>query len=240
MGVKFAISSRLVNGGGALALTFMVGLVLSVLSVRGGLWQQGLLLYALCCLGAAALLLIMLIAMALPRYSPWRRGLFLRALAVLPGSILFISLLMTRGDYPAIHDITTDVENPPVFTRAPDIRDKAANSLDINEQTIQLQIAAYPDLKTSHSTLEFAQAFKQATVVAEKMGWKITLSNAQDGIIEAVATTAVMAFKDDIVVRLVHADNGTLIDLRSASRVGESDLGANAKRIREFMRRYKS
>ena len=233
-------SSKMVQWGGYLALTFLLGLVLSVLSVRGGLWQQGLLLYALCCLGAAALLAILLICLALPGFSPWRRDLLLRCLAVLPGSILFLSLLMTRGDYPVIHDITTDVVNPPVFTQALVIRDKSANSLDINEETIQLQIAGYPDLQTSHSTLDFASAFKQATAVAEKLGWEITLSDAEAGIIEAVATTTVMGFKDDIVIRLSRSENGTLIDLRSASRVGQSDLGANAGRIREFMRRYKS
>ncbi|MBE9538806.1 MAG: DUF1499 domain-containing protein [Proteobacteria bacterium] len=236
-----ANSSKLVNWGGYLALTFLLGLVLSILSVRGGLWQQGLLLYAVCCLGAALLLAILLICTALPGFSPWRRDLLLRCLAVLPGSILFISALMTRGDYPVIHDITTDVMNPPVFTQALVIRDKSANSLDINQETIQLQIAAYPGVQTRHSTLDFMQAFKHATTTAESMGWEITLSDSAAGIIEAVATTSIMAFKDDIVIRLMRgAENGTVIDLRSASRVGQSDLGANARRIREFMRRYKS
>ncbi len=233
-------SSKIVNWGGYLALTFLLGLVISVLSVRGGLWQQGLLIYALCCVGAAGLLALFAICMTLPRFSPWRSALVIRSLAVLPGSLLFLSLLLTRGDYPVIHDITTDLVNPPVFTQALVIREKSANSLEISAETLQLQRDAYPDIRTAHSTLNFAEAFSQATDQAENMGWEITHSDPAAGVIEAVATTTVMAFKDDIVIRLQREGSGTLIDLRSASRVGQSDLGANATRIRKFMRRYKS
>jgi len=233
-------SSKIVNWGGYLALTFLLGLVLSVLSVRGGLWQQGLLIYALCCVGAAGLLALFAICMALPGFSPHRRDLMVRSLAVLPGSLLFLSLLMTRGDYPVIHDITTDLVNPPVFTQAPVIREQSANSLEISAETLQLQQDAYPDIRTAQSTLTPAESFAQATSVAENMGWEITHSDLAAGVIEAVATTTIMAFKDDIVIRLKPDGSGTLVDLRSASRVGQSDLGANAKRIREFMRRYKS
>jgi hypothetical protein len=164
----------------------------------------------------------------------------MRSLVLLPGTLLFASLLMTRGDYPTIHDITTDVVNPPEFTQALKIRDKSANSLDINAATIKLQTAAYPDLETSHSTLGFKEAFIRATSVAEDLGWEITLSSPETGLIEAVATTTVMAFRDDIVIRITTTAGGTLIDLRSASRVGQSDLGANARRIRDFLRRYQS
>ena len=235
-----ADTSKIVVWGGYLALTLLLALVLSVFSVRAGMWQQGLVLYALCCVGAAALLAAFAICMALPGFSAWRRQLAMRSLVVLPGTLLFASLLMTRGDYPVIHDITTDVVNPPEFTQALKIRDKSANSLELNADTIQLQTGAYPDLKTSHSTLGFKEAFTRATAVAENLGWEITLSDPEAGLIEAVATTTVMAFRDDIVIRLRSTEDGTLIDLRSASRVGQSDLGANAKRIREFMRRYKS
>jgi len=231
---------KIVYWGGYLALTLLLALVISVFSVRAGLWQQGLLLYAVCCLGAALLVGVFTICMALPGFSPWRRHLVIRSLAVLPGTLLFLSLLMSRGDYPEIHDITTDVLSPPVFTQALKIRDKTANSLAISTDTIQLQEAAYPDLKTSHTTLSLNQAFAQATSVAESMGWEITLSDSEAGLIEAVATTTVMAFKDDIIIRLVPTEDGTLIDLRSASRVGQSDLGANAKRIREYMLRFNS
>lgn len=237
---KPASSSKIVIWGGYLALTFLLGLVLSVLSVRGGLWQQGLLMYALCCVGAAGLLALFAVCTALPGFSSQRRDLMIRSLAVLPGSLLFLTLLMTRGDYPVIHDISTDLVNPPVFTQALLIRGKSANSLDINAETLQLQQGAYPDIVTIQSKLNAVEAFARASDLAEEMGWEITHSDPAAGMIEAVATTTVMAFKDDIVIRLQSEGSGTDIDLRSASRVGRSDLGANAKRIREFMRRFKA
>ena len=231
-------TSKIVNWGGYLALTLLVALVISVISVRAGMWQQGLVLYALCCVGSAGVLTVLAFCMALPGFSPWRRQLLIRSLAVLPGTLLFLSVLSTRGDYPVIHDITTDTINPPSFTQALKIRDKSANPLALNEETIQLQQDAYPDIKTGHSTLISTEAFSQATAVVNKMGWEITLSDPDAGLIEAVATTAIMAFKDDIAIRLTPTEGGTLVDLRSASRVGQSDLGANAGRIREFMRLY--
>jgi len=237
---KPAIRSKIITWGGYLALTLLLGLALSVFIVRAGQWQQGLLLYALCCAGSAALLAVFLITMAVPRFSTVRRHLLLPTLAALPGGILFLILLLTRGDYPAIHDVTTDVVSPPVFTRAVQIRDQSANSLVLNEQTLAAQQAAYPDLKPTHSTLNFDQAFAHAMEVAEQLGWEITHSDPEAGTIEAVATTTIMAFKDDIVIRIQRSGSGTLIDLRSASRVGQSDLGANASRIRTFLGRYKS
>jgi uncharacterized protein (DUF1499 family) len=231
-------TSKIVNWGGYLAVTLLLTLVVSVMSVRAGMWQQGLVLYALSALGAAGVLAVLAFCMALPGFSPWRRHLLIRIVAVLPGTLLFLSILSTRGDYPVIHDITTDLTNPPIFTHALKIRGKSANPLALNEQTIQSQQDAYPDIKTGHSTLNSAEAFGQATAVVNEMGWEITLSDPDAGLIEAVATTAIMAFKDDIAIRLTATEGGTLIDLRSVSRVGKSDLGANAGRIREFMRLY--
>jgi len=229
-------SSKIITWGGYLALTLLLALPLSILYVRSGMWQQGLVIYALCCVGATLLLAVFALCMALPRFATQRRPLMIRSLASLPGTALFLSLL-TGGDYPAIHDITTDTLDPPLFTQAQNIRGKSANSLDINAQTLQLQVEGYPDIKAHHSTRNFADAFARATDVAKMMGWEISYSDAEAGIIEAVDTTAVMAFKDDIVIRLRRAENGTRIDLRSVSRVGVSDMGANAKRIRAFLSR---
>ena len=97
----------------------------AVLMVRSGVWQQGLLLYAVSCLGAALVLLVSIVLLMLPRYAPWRADIAKRAACVLPGTLLLLSLLAGRGDYPPIHDITTDTEDPPVFTVA---GDQLANS----------------------------------------------------------------------------------------------------------------
>ena len=81
-------------------------------------------------------------------------------------------------------------------------------------------------------------AFDHALAVAAELGWEVYHQDRNAGVIEAVDTTAIMAFKDDIVIRLRTNADGTLVDIRSVSRVGISDLGANAARIRAFQQAF--
>jgi uncharacterized protein (DUF1499 family) len=79
---------------------------------------------------------------------------------------------------------------------------------------------------------------QKAIDAARALDWEIVASDAPAGRIEATATTMWFGFKDDIVVRVrPEAGGGSRVDVRSVSRVGQSDVGANAKRIREFIRR---
>lgn len=229
---------RLVNWIGYLGITLVAALPLSVLTVRAGAWQQGLLLYALSCLGAALLLVLAIALMLVPRFAPWRSAISQRAVLAVPGSLLLLSLLGSRGDYPPIHDITTDTDDPPVFTAAPVQRGAAANSLDIVPETIEAQQAAYPGLVTIETGSTIESAFYRAGAIARELGWEIYREDLNAGYIEAVDTTAIMGFKDDIVIRLRTNASGTLVDLRSVSRVGISDLGANAERIDDFITHF--
>jgi uncharacterized protein (DUF1499 family) len=113
-------------------------------------------------------------------------------------------------------------------------RGAGANALVIDQEVIALQQAAYPDLQTLTTTQSMDDAFDRALQVATDLGWEIYHQDRNAGVIEAVDTTAIMAFKDDIVIRVRTNAQGTLVDLRSVSRVGEGDIGANAKRIRAF------
>jgi hypothetical protein len=235
-GTQARTTPRLVNWLGYLAITLLLALPVAVLTVRTGAWQQGLLLYAAGCLGAAILLLVAALLLLLPRYAPWRKAIAGRALIALPGSVLLLSLL-GAGDYPRIHDISTDLQDPPVFTAALQRRGPDSNSLNTDPQTMALQAEAYPDLHTVLTEREFDDVFDRALRTAEEMGWEIYLQDRNAGIIEAVDTTAVMGFKDDIVIRLRTNAEGTLVDLRSVSRVGIGDLGANARRINAFLER---
>ncbi len=229
---------RLVNWIGYLAITLFAALPLAVLMVRAGTWQQGLLLYALSCLGAAVLLLLAALLMLLPGYAHWRGAIGRRALLAVPGTLLLLALLAGRGDYPPIHDISTDIGDPPVFSAAIRERGSGANSLVVKEDTLEAQQAAYPDLATIRTQASIEAAFYRAAAIAREMGWDIYREDLNAGYIEAVDTTAIMGFRDDIVIRLRTNAGGTLVDLRSVSRVGVSDLGANAGRIREFIDRF--
>jgi uncharacterized protein (DUF1499 family) len=230
----------LVNWVGYLAITLLVALPLAVVTVRSGAWQQGLLLYAISCLGAALLLVLSLILLLLPGLASWRKAIAGRATLALPGTLLLLSLLGGRGDYPPIHDITTDTGEPPVFTAAQQQREACANSLEIQPDTITQQRLAYPDLQTTLSDLPIDDAFDRVLQVAQELGWEVYHQDRNAGVIEAVDTTAIMAFQDDVVIRLRSNASGTLLDLRSVSRVGVGDIGANAARIRAFQQQFQS
>src|SRR5210317_1929964 len=126
----------LINWTGYIAVTLLLLLPVSVLTVRSGAWQQGLLLYALSCLGCVLVLGLCGVLLLLPRYANTRGAILGRMLVALPGAVLLISLLAGRGDYPPIHDVTTDIKDPPVFTMAMAQRPEGANSLEIDPQAI--------------------------------------------------------------------------------------------------------
>ncbi|SFE37521.1 DUF1499 domain-containing protein [Nitrosomonas sp. Nm166] len=138
---------------------------------------------------------------------------------------------------PRIHDITTDLEHPPEFVAIKAIRTPEHNSLDRlkPENLALMQQEGYPDLGPAWINRPFAQVFEQAVVLVKKRGWDIAVVSAANGRIEATDTTPIMSFKDDIVIRVQEMGNRTRVDMRSVSRVGESDLGVNAKRIRLFL-----
>lgn len=223
-----------INWIGYLAITLLLALLLGVLTVRSGAWQQGIIIYALACLGAALLLLLSAILMLLPRFVPWRKALLGRALLALPGTVLLLFALAGRGDYPPIHDITTDTDDVPVFVAAPQQRGAHANTLEVIPETLALQRAKLPEIETLHTQLSVDEAFDRALQIAAELGWDIYHRDRHAGVIEAVATTPIMGFKDDVVIRVRSNAQGTLVDLRSVSRVGVGDLGANAKRILAF------
>lgn len=227
----------LVNWTGYLSLAMLLILPVAVISARSGAWQPGLLLYAVAILGSAMLIVMSIIMLLLPRFAPWRTNVSLNLLFAFPGTLLLLSLL-SAGDSPRIHDVTTDTADPPVFTRAQEVRGPGANTLDIKPDSIAQQQAAYPDLQTLRSSLTPGDAFDRALRVAGQLDWEVYHQDRDAGIIEAVATTRFMAFKDDVVIRIKADSRGTLLDLRSVSRVGQGDVGANAKRIRAFLEAF--
>ncbi|MFL3653770.1 MAG: DUF1499 domain-containing protein [Halioglobus sp.] len=224
---------RLINWLGYFAIGLFLILPLSVLSIRAGQWQQGLPLYAIACFGSALLIVLAIVLLLRRRFAPWRKNILLRALFALPGAALLLALT-SGGNHPMIHDISTDAANPPTFTAALQQRGEDSNALTINQDVIQQQQEAYPDLKTLVSSLSTKEAYNRALQVADEMGWEVYQQDSNAGVIEAVDTTRIMGFKDDIAIRVRRGPQGTLVDLRSVSRVGEGDLGANANRIRAF------
>jgi uncharacterized protein (DUF1499 family) len=140
---------------------------------------------------------------------------------------------------PRIHDITTDTKNPPQFFTILRLLKGGENSpVYGGEEVAAQQRKAYPDIIPLFLPVSPDQAFDRALAVARRLGWQI-IDADKAGRIEAVATTFWFGFKDDIVIRLRQQSAGCRVDIRSESRVGVSDLGKNAERIRKFLREMK-
>jgi uncharacterized protein (DUF1499 family) len=92
----------------------------------------------------------------------------------------------------------------------------------------------YPDVQPQRFNQPLDKVFEAALAVAQAMGWEIRETNREQGIIEAVATTRLFKFKDDVTVMITREGDATIVNVRSKSRVGKSDLGTNARRIRAF------
>ena len=136
---------------------------------------------------------------------------------------------------PPIHDISTDLENPPVFKAIVPLRAEAPNSLDRSADLGDQQRRGYPDIQPLTLAVPPDRAFDDALQTAQAMDWEIVSADKSTGMIEATDTTAWFGFRDDLAVRLTPWGSGTRVDVRSVSRVGVSDTGTNARRIREFL-----
>ena len=156
------------------------------------------------------------------------------ALLVSGGSAYFpINMQQVAAQVPSIHDITTDTANPPAFVALKSVRELSRNGAEYKTDPA-VQLKAYPDLKTFVSSDAPDVLFDKALAVAKALGWEIAAEVKEEGRIEATDTTKWFGFKDDVVIRIVQEGSGSKLDIRSMSRVGISDLGKNASRIREF------
>jgi uncharacterized protein (DUF1499 family) len=139
---------------------------------------------------------------------------------------------------PPIHDITTDTEQPPQFQAVLPLRTDAPNPAQYGGAEIAgQQRQGYPDIAPLALEQPSGEAFRRALEAARRMGWDIVAADSVAGRIEATATTTWFGFKDDVVVRITPEGSGSRVDVRSVSRVGKSDVGANAERIRDFLGR---
>jgi uncharacterized protein (DUF1499 family) len=204
-----------------------------------GLAFTGLKYGSYAAIGTGVLAVIWLIVALVSRSA---QGLMFVILGLVLAGSIYVPLKMksTAESVPAIHDITTDTANPPVFVALMDARKAAANGADYDATNVPEQQKAFADIQPFLSDKPPADVFAKAKKVATDMGWEIVAAEPSDGRIEATDTTMWFGFKDDVVIRIAAAGTGSKLDIRSMSRVGKSDLGKNAARIREFLTRLKS
>ena len=146
--------------------------------------------------------------------------------------------MMNRGSsVPPIHDISTDMVNPPEFVAIVPLRADAPNPPEYEgELSAAQQRQAYPDLKTLSYTQPKAELVDAAAQAASNLGWEMVNTDANQGLVEATDTTTWFGFKDDVVIRVQDKGDKRIVDIRSKSRMGASDLGKNAERIRDFIK----
>lgn len=220
----------------------LIAMALAGLGSRWGWWhfRTGFTMLRWGAYAALATVPIVIVA-ALLRHDAGRR----RALAV--AAVLTIVALATVAvpwqarrtarTVPPIHDITTDTENPPEFVALRD-RPGARNPVEYGGPDVAAQQKeGYPDLGPVALPVSPAEAVARAAGVARDLGWTIAEVDTAGGRVEATDRTRWFGFYDDVVIRVTPAEGGSRVDVRSLSRVGGSDVGANAARIRRFLAR---
>ncbi len=203
-------------------------------------------------------ILVAAIALILAIFIKPRKGIvvgLVGLLVPLAGLTHLSKVRAMSSELPFIHDVTTDTQNVPLFTDAitseralvegvnpitytgKTARSKNEKGEDVQTLVSVLQSQGYPDIRPVIFKEPTNVVFGKAEAVAKHMKWDIKNVDINAGIIEATDTTFWYGFEDDIVIRIRESEGGgTIVDMRSISRIGGTDLGKNASRIREFMK----
>jgi uncharacterized protein (DUF1499 family) len=237
--------SRLAIWARRMALFSLAAAFLSIIIVRSGLLEIG---PALATFAGALACAVIALVLALAAFAViWKDGL--RGLGLCLGAIAIALALLAYPAYlglrayklPRIHDITTDPIDPPRYEVLARIRPRDANSVNYEGLAIaQEQHDSFPEIEPLEDDATPQAAFTAALAVITKRRWLIVDQRPpqpprREGRIEAVARTPIMGFRDDVVVRIRPAEDGSRIDLRSSSRYGSFDFGANATRVRALI-----
>jgi hypothetical protein len=157
------------------------------------------------------------------------------------------TFLMAALTVPAIHDVSTDLADPPAFRtltlradnldNIPGADDKDMRGLTPLQRWALVHQKAYGDIRSVRSNEPVPMVIAKAERLAKARGWDVAVSLPEEGRFEATETSAFFQFKDDVVLRVRPSETGegSIVDMRSVSRVGVSDLGMNAKRVRSFL-----
>jgi len=211
-------------------LLFMSGMILANLQIISA--TRGMLLFGL---GGLIGLLAMMCAVAVLFITQNFPAAMIGLLGLLP-LVAVVGSIAEAFRHPGINDITTDLDDPPQFIHATTLSANQGRDMTFPAETERLIREYYPDVTPVLLDMDPEQAHTRALRAAEDLGvWEITHVDAAAGTFEAVATTRMFRWRDDMVVRVRAHNGGSRIDMRSKSRDGRSDLGANARRITAYL-----
>jgi uncharacterized protein (DUF1499 family) len=239
-------TSRLAIWARRLALFSLAATFIAVVIVRSGALD---IVPALSTLAGALVLALVAILLAFAAgVVIWTEGLggVREAVTALLIGLVLIAYPLYLGvkayRLPAIYDVTTDPIDPPRFVATARLRPRDANPVAYAGLHIaELQRKAYSDIEPDLTTATPQEAYDAVLKVIAKRKWHIVDARPpqgaapRDGLIEAIARTAILSFRDDVAVRVRATADGARIDVRSASRYGRHDLGVNAARVRALI-----
>lgn len=234
-------ASLTTRAGLALTVVGSLALLLSGVGTRWDWWdyRTGFLILRWTLYGGLAVIVVALAGLVLGLLARTGRSLLVSLVTLaLLGAVAAVPVgyLRSAGRVPPIHDITTDLDDPPRFVAVLPLRRGAPNSTEYGGAILAAQQrAGYPDLGPARLAAPPDQVFARAVEVARALGWQIVAAVPAEGRLEATDRTRWFGFRDDVVVRVTAEGAGTRVDVRSVSRVGRSDLGTNARRIRRFL-----
>jgi len=238
--------SRLAIWSRRIALFSLVATFIAIVVVRSGALE---IVPALSTLGGALALAMLAILLAFgAAVSIWKDGVggIGEAVTGLLIGLVLIAYPLYVGvkayKLPAIYDITTDPIDPPRFDAIARLRPRGANPVTYaGLYTAEQQRTAYSDIEPDMTSVSPQEAYDAAMKVITKRKWHVVDARPpqgtapRDGLIEAIARTPILGFRDDVAVRVRATHEGARIDVRSASRYGRHDLGANAARVRALI-----
>jgi len=238
--------SRLAIWARRTALFSLAATLIAIIIVRSGALD---IVPALSTLAGALVLALVAILLAFAAgIAIWREGVggVREAVTALLVGVALIAYPLYLGvkayRLPAIYDVTTDPIDPPRFEAIARLRPRDANPVTYaGLYTAEQQRAAYSDIEPDLTNSSPQEAYDAAFKVITKRKWHIVDARPpqpaapREGRIEAVARTPILGFRDDVVVRVRATTDGARIDVRSASRYGRHDLGANAARVRALI-----
>jgi uncharacterized protein (DUF1499 family) len=235
-------TSRLAIWARRCAFFALMATVLSVLIVRSGILE---LEPALATFAGALVFAVFGIVLAFGAFVViWKDGISgmghaFAAIGIGAALIAYPAYLGYRAtQLPMINDITTDALDPPRFDVLARLRPRGTVEY-AGLYAAELQRKAYPDIEPLSVGAAPQAAYDAAMAVIVRRKWRVVVDRPpqprRDGLIEAVARTAIMGFRDDVAVRVRREDEGSRIDVRSASRYGRHDFGTNATRIHSLL-----
>jgi uncharacterized protein (DUF1499 family) len=229
-----------------LAIFALVATVVSVIIIRFGFLEfKPALATFFGALGCAGLSILVAFAAFAAIWQNGSRGMVRIFVALLIDAAILAYpayLGMQYRKLPAIHDITTDPVDPPRFDALARLRaSEGANPAAYpGLSSAELQQTAYPDIEPVTLEVPPQKAFDETLKLVTRRKWLIIDERAPQpprmiGRIEAVARTPIMGFREDVSIRVMPDTEGSRVDIRSASRYFDHDLGTNAARVSKLI-----